>query len=513
MNFLRIFLNELSYKYSDVSIAQFLRNPNHNNLFGVSQFLSSIGILNQGCRINTISDFYDIKYPAISIKDNKFIVIKGITGEVVSYTDGENAYFDSLSGFYKNWDGAFLEVTKILQDKETNYQFNVKQQLIQEVSKNLLYLLVPVLLMYIGYRGGFWRNTDSIILFFINCSGLLAAVFSYMELAQLGNKSIQKICQILPNSDCKRNILDSSSMLFNNFHLSELALSFYGTNILSILVFDVNIYIFLIYSIISIPICVWSLLYQKFILKNWCILCLFIVADLLFMAMYFAINVFYSWKSVCVIEHNFVEIIIVGISYVIGTITMNYITKFRNTYLKYKYDSKELSDIKEKKDVFEFLLSQEKRLNNRAPNPLVFGNKDSKLILTIVSNPFCLSCIANHSDLKKIINLGFRIEYVFASFSEELIGINANIMAYYRKFGPEKCWSMLSKWFINKEKNVEFFSPYQLQPELFVNLIREQFEWISNENIDSTPSNFLNGNRIPVVYKISDLANWALSSD
>lgn len=162
-------------------------------------------------------------------------------------------------------------------------------------------------------------------------------------------------------------------------------------------------------------------------------------------------------------------------------------------------------EIKYNSGVAELLLNSEQKLSSNSNTVLVFGNPQSDKIITVVSNPFCISCIANHSELNKLNLMDYRIEYVLTSFSEDLLYANHQIIAFYQKFGSAKTWNLLTKWYEDRNKQPSFFYDFNLNSEDGKDEVIRQLSWITKENIISTPSVFLNGKKLPIQYNVSDI--------
>lgn len=106
-----------------------------------------------------------------------------------------------------------------------------------------------------------------------------------------------------------------------------------------------------------------------------------------------------------------------------------------------------------------------------------------------------------------MIKSNFRIEYVFTSGSGELLEINSWLLSFYNKYGSNETWDLLSKWYLSgKNNNHGFFTEYQINVgKREKQMAIQQLDWIARENILSTPSNYLNGTKIPSIYSLSEL--------
>lgn len=113
--------------------------------------------------------------------------------------------------------------------------------------------------------------------------------------------------------------------------------------------------------------------------------------------------------------------------------------------------------------------------------------------------------MANHTELNKLNLSDYRIEYVLTSFSEDLLFVNHKIIAFYQKFGSDKTWKLLTKWYEDRNKQSSFFNEFNLNSDTAKEEVIRQLSWITKENINSTPSVFLNGKKLPFHYNVSDI--------
>ena len=83
--------------------------------------------------------------------------------------------------------------------------------------------------------------------------------------------------------------------------------------------------------------------------------------------------------------------------------------------------------------VFAALLKQQPyHETNDCHSVIRFGNPDSKLQVTVLSNPYCNPCAKMHKrieELLKKVNNGISVQYILSSFGEKLKSTNKLIIA------------------------------------------------------------------------------------
>ena len=137
----------------------------------------------------------------------------------------------------------------------------------------------------------------------------------------------------------------------------------------------------------------------------------------------------------------------------------------------------------------------------------IFGNQDSTRQITIISNPYCESCMALHLAINDIISKDCKIVYLFSAFSEALIEVNFRLHALYRIYGPQKTWRILGDWYESKFKNLSFFEAHNVLNYSNDDYIATmaQLEWITENGITKTPTIFIDGYRLSPSFSYNDI--------
>ncbi len=510
-NILAAFLSSINYKFTSKTIRKFQDNPIKDSLLGISETLSQLGIKTEGYKITDIKELPSTNVPFITIKGGNFVLVNGISNEIISYTIGKHHHIEDLQTFSKDWSHTILTVVQINRNGEPHFSRNRVNEISLYITKITIITLSCLIFGLLGLFSGFWHNPYSIVTLIFNVVGLFFSVLLYTEYLNIESNTTKKICGIIKDADCEKVSSSHGSKVFNLFHLSEIGCAFFLMNIIAIVVFDINIVLLSIISFFSLIFCIWSPIYQKFVVKKWCTLCLIIVLILLLQAIFFGyIQIFNSYPSLYQNIHSLLILILLASSYITTTVILFYISKIYNLFIKNKYIVRDYTDLKYNSAVFNLLLHSSQRIKNFTNSALIFGNPNSTKRITVVSNPFCISCIANHSQLNKLSLEEYRIEYILTAFDEKFLFANYNLIAYYHKFGSDKAWKLLTDWYETNNKTLSFFNEFNLEISKYKDTVLEQLSWITDEDIKSTPSVFLNGYKLPQQYESSDIPYFFL---
>ena len=179
----------------------------------------------------------------------------------------------------------------------------------------------------------------------------------------------------------------------------------------------------------------------------------------------------------------------------------------------------EINSFKANDEVFQALLIQQPRYEVcKADSQIIFGNPDSQLMVTILTNPFCNPCVKMHARVEKLLSRGEShspnremnvcIQYIFSAFNESLEYANRYFTAIYLEKGKEAGWKLYSDWFEKgKEQKESFFIDLQLDmsnSEIEVEFQKHE-SWKAKTQLRATPTILVNGYKLPESYKIEDL--------
>lgn len=500
------FLSYINFKFSKQTIREFKDNPLKDTFLGLSDALLCLGIKTEGFKISNINELSTVRTPFITIKDEKFVIVTNVAKTFISYSIGKREFIEDNQTFSQNWSNTILSISDILYTQEPNYKTHKRYEMKLKCINLTSLLLCIIALCLFGYVSGFLNSPESIVLLLLNIFGLFFSALLYLEYLDIELNTTNKICNIVKNSDCNKVSNSSGSKLFNLFHLSEIGCAYFLVNICAILIFNINPVFMSIISILSLVFCIWSPLYQLLYIKKWCTLCLLTVVILITQFFYLLFSGAISKNLIpqlSIISTN--PLISLILCYSIAISGFFYFTRLYNHYIRSQFQINDYKNIKYKKDVFNLLLTSESKLSNTPQNSLIFGNPNSKYSIIVISNPFCISCIANHIKMNKLPLQEYRVEYVLSSFSEDLLFANQNIIAYYKKFGADSTWELLTKWFEDKEKKPSFFNEFNLNILDCKEDVLQQLAWITEENITSSPSIYINNYKLPSQYDISDI--------
>ena len=143
---------------------------------------------------------------------------------------------------------------------------------------------------------------------------------------------------------------------------------------------------------------------------------------------------------------------------------------------------------------------------------IIFGNKEAKMRITILSNPHCNPCARMHERIDKLLDLcsdNICIQYIFSSFSEQLEDSSRYLIYCYDINDIQASREAFTKWYKGEKTNHEAITrkySVQIHNEKVEEELIKHKEWRQRTKLMATPTILVNGFELPAEYEIEDLA-------
>ncbi|WP_165020444.1 vitamin K epoxide reductase family protein [Dysgonomonas sp. ZJ279] len=511
-NIIELFLGQLKIKYTKSYLNKLYdEHPYKNTLFGISDILSKYNLKTTGLQINTDENMGELNTPFITGINNKFAVVSKITNDNVQYLGEDDRKTIPINDFLNRWNGTILIAEQNNESIEPNYSQHKRVETFNFLRNKVLQVSI-VLLSILGIISGHsYSDIGFLMLLSINAGGVYIGYLLLQKQMHISNNHADKICSLLKHG-CN-SILDSSAAkIMGAIGWSEIGLGYFLSNLCVLLFFSsFSPYLALI-NCCALPYSLWSVWYQKFIAKEWCLLCL-IVQALLWLS--FIINLVFDY--IYVPRLSFFAIFIVGCLFIMPSAIINIL-------LPYFIDKKQLkavqlrySSIKMDAGVFESKLKVQPYYEvNREISQILWGNKDAETLVTLVTNPHCGSCAAIHQQLDNLLDrVGDKIcvQYILTSFSEELESSATFLTAVYLsdEIKPDEKREIFNRWFSHGKNNrQDFFDRYDfdITSQTVLDEIESHRRWCKTVSLKGTPTIIMNGHELPEGYNIDDVAYY-----
>ena len=505
-NILISFLSLCGVKHTKTFTRKFFNeHPHKYNLFGLSTMLSVYGIENAGVKICDKNQIAFLEPPFIVHTGNDFAVVNGVDKDEISYIQRDGTIKIKLDNFFEIWTGYTLIAEPDDNSIEPNFRKHQKLELFGKLRNSVIIAITTYWLIFAFITNSGYLYPGIVTLFITSLIGVYICCVIILKQLKVQSNYADKLCSLLKHSDCNNIIESDASKLFDTISLSDIGMGYFLSNLTIISLLPSFIPHLLFINIFCLPFSIWSVWYQRFKAKQWCVLCLIVLA--LFWAIFIS---GISFKIIDISAIKLLSIIILGSIYLafilIINLLMPIITKSRNS----ENTTYEINSIKADEYIFEMQLKKQPRYEvSKNSSKILLGNTNSNFLITIFTNPHCNPCAKMHQRVHQLLeqNKQICVQYIFSSFNESLDISNKYLIAAYLQ-KKEEHKSLYDRWFKGgKFYKEEFFR--QNPVDINMNDVIEEFfvheQWKEKSGLRATPTILINGYALPDYYKIEDL--------
>lgn len=509
ISILSTFLKLIKVKYTESYLHKLAQtHPNKNNMLGLKQVLDVYGIETEGVKYDD-KLLAELVFPCILHISGGFVVGKDLENDTITYIYEDTEVKKGVEDFCHIWTGhALLPTGDFSTAIEPNYASNRKAEVIKLTGKTLLWILPVFIWGMIFFSSlqniSFYSCIDTIL----EWIGLLLCYF-LME-KQIFRKSNygDKVCSAFHLNNCN-DVLFSDKAKVGILSWSEIGFGYFAARLICrIIIPEAQLALALI-GWISMLYGIWSLWQQLKVLHNFCLLCTLVqvvvwtigVMDMC--AITHGVSDFYSF----VFDFILVESIIV-----LSILFTHVVASYYNSEKERMDAIWKLNSFKADENVFLTKLHKQEYYETSVEDScILFGNKNSKMHITILSNPHCNPCAKMHKRVESLLKSDgdkLCVQYIFTSFNEELEESSRFLIASYLQLDIQTSQSVFHQWFDGEKDNAK-----EYMEQVTVNTKSQDVEielamhknWGNMTGLRATPTILVNGYLLPDGYEIEDL--------
>jgi thiol-disulfide isomerase/thioredoxin len=165
--------------------------------------------------------------------------------------------------------------------------------------------------------------------------------------------------------------------------------------------------------------------------------------------------------------------------------------------------------------IFETLLYKSEKLNTTiaTKQEVVFGNRNAKLELVVITNPFCGHCRPIHENIEKILkkyNNEIKVVVRFSINTDNIksdgVAITTRLLEIYDKQNKDEALNAINDIY-NGMETVLWLKKWGNcnEKEKQLDVLKEERDWCTDNKINFTPEILINGYSFPKEYQKSDL--------
>ncbi len=334
------------------------------------------------------------------------------------------------------------------------------------------------------------------------------SLYSSHAKASNGRKFLwrQSMFSLFHHADCN-SVLDGPKSKIFGISWSEVGLGYFIANILLIALYPASYGFIAIVNWFAMCFSIWSIYYQWLIAKSWCVLC--VAVQIVIGVMGIVTSLFHSIGDE---DYNLINCLLSSFVYAICIMAVHRYSIFSKIENERTQISQKYRALKVNSDVAKALITKGDYYETTLEDSnIVFGNPQSKMRITILSNPHCNPCARMHSRVDNLLTLygdDICIQYILSSFNEELEDSNRYLISCYDEKDRSKSWKVFTEWYEHHKHHYEKIIQKH-RKDLYSDIINDEMErhakWRKRTGIVATPKVLVNGYLLSKEYQIEDL--------
>ncbi len=454
-----------------------------------------------------------------------FTVVKSIGLDEISYFDPVKYRWktidrEAFNSYYKGT--VFLAEPDPAQQKTITYEQWSKRRrkgVLTSWMPAIVLLLLTAGLIVVSMNNG--RNNGLSMALFTVLTVMGTVISSILLWSEVDhhNPLLRQICRPTPKVNCNA-VLNSKAASIWGISWALIGFSYFTgllILLLAALLFKPEIFILCrCINLLALPYIGYSIAYQNFIAKQWCVLCLAIQAVLLLqfgagmlsgLIHFVAVEKLLSMSLVIAVVMSFLTAFLVGrfMAFALKALKENDFTKRELTRFKYN------------PLVFNSLMRASANVITPSEGlGILLGNPNAANKIIKVCNPYCGPCAHAHKEIAELLlcNDNLQVQVIFNTTNADndiRLPPTKHLLSLYDQQGQEKFEQALNDWYVADIKDLAVFkTKYPVERELAApsERIQAMDDWCQKTGIQYTPSIFLNGHQLSPFYSASDLKHF-----
>jgi uncharacterized membrane protein len=483
-------------------------HPDYPAMTAVTDFLESGGMEYDAVQADA-SYIHEFNYPLLAH-------IKQPGNEYLHLVNNASVW-DKEKGITENWSGIALYAAKgATWHSEEN---DAAEKLAQ---KNKYIAAAFIVAGFALFISSLFVYTNAVV----NIFGLLSLAGLAISIAALGtelgyqSKIVKQVCGTVGNGGCEKVLGSKFAKGFAGVTPADASVLYFAAQFILYLVgcfYNPILSGIITIAFTGIAVAAWSIYTQAVKLKEWCALCLCIVAVLvgqIIIATYFQFN--YELSTLTPNSQFLIPFIAFAITTLILTIIYLPIKQLIKINSKNKQELASFKKWKTDANLFMAQWEKEDTCDNTIwENDLLIGNAEPPIRITIACNPYCSPCASAHKKLDELIekhskkiSLQVRLLCNLENGADDrTIAVKAILQQAQVLKTNAELQAMLTDWFewMNYEK---WNTKWKTSDDIDVtNILVKHKDWNNETGITHTPTFFINGRKLPGRYDIKEIEN------
>jgi len=455
----------------------------------------------------------DIPLPFIAHSMNyggRFLLVEHIDSHQITYSDeGIERKTIKISDFMMLWDGVALIGKKTSESGEENYIQGILRYTLESLMlPALIFLIISSFLFLLPDEG---ISTPLIFVMSIKSVGITACILLLIQSINSNNPFIQNLCSIAGKGKCDELLKSDAAKITDWLNWSEVGFFYFVTTFL-LMIKSGSTPLIALCSLLVLPFTIYSLTYQ-YKKQTWCILCcivqLVLISDFVTLAFLRGTDTLFKSSLDFLIENLFFIIYVI----LVPVVSWSFFKGYFKTSVEFLPLQKQLNKFKYDSNLFAKSVTNQPRFAiSDDLHPVIFGNPNAQIVITMISNLYCGPCGKAHTKLKELIDnrpdVQLKVVFVTNNFDDGVQWKTTDhIIALNLLIDKSIVHKALECWYKDdKRKYEDLFEKFPLILTKNVEGLRDsQKQWCDLVEIKFTPTLLINGYKLPEPYSIDDL--------
>lgn len=351
-------------------------------------------------------------------------------------------------------------------------------------------------------------------MFLLKCAGIWLTYNLIRHEKGISSLLMDDFCRKKASFDCDKVLASKASRIFNAVSVADSGFIYFVTG-LSVLVMSIfsgerdTVLLILFYlSVCATPFILFSILYQKIVVKKWCPLCLSVTGIIILEICLF---LFYS-NRVSVFDYA-QPFILLLFSFIISILILCFFKRSLQQQIESLANKTESLRIKRNPLILASVFSRQQQTVIPQKHQIIIGNQQSPVVFTTLLNPMCQPCAKK---VKNIITLlekypqkllwQIRFDGIETNEYHPINQIQLHLMQLCNNKTDNVKLQIMTDWY--RKQSMQWFSKKypvkEITKETLLNFA-EQNAANKELNIQKIPTIWINNREFPEEYSVTDI--------
>lgn len=243
------------------------------SLYGLSKLLGEYGVASQGLVLEAPVQLSVAPTPFLAATPAGLVIVTSVhAGRIEYLTQGVREAMP-LVEFAKIYTGRILVARADRQSREPGYAEHARTIFFTKAKRVVLVAALAFVLAYFFVVNGIWHHASAVLVAVFDVVGLYFCYLLMGKTLKVHNAAADRVCGVLQKGGCDHVLADKSSTFFGIFSWSEVGFTYFSVSLITLVAVPSMTSWLAAINVCCLPFTVWSISYQKFVIKHWCTLC------------------------------------------------------------------------------------------------------------------------------------------------------------------------------------------------------------------------------------------------